>query len=36
MTLSEALGHLDLLEQEGRIAAVDQSDGLIVYETRGG
>jgi glyoxylase-like metal-dependent hydrolase (beta-lactamase superfamily II) len=34
LTLSEALGHLDLLEAEGRVTSVDQQDGLVVYQAR--
>jgi glyoxylase-like metal-dependent hydrolase (beta-lactamase superfamily II) len=32
LTLSEALGHLDLLEAEGRVHVVDGADGLLRYE----
>ena len=31
LTLSEALGHLDLLEDEGRVAVVAGDDGLLRY-----
>lgn len=34
LTLSEALGHLDLLEQEGRVRTIDD-DGLVRYEALG-
>ncbi len=34
LTLSEALGHLDLLEAEGAVRTVDGDDGLIRYERR--
>ena len=33
-TLTETLGHLDLLEAEGRVSAVDQRDGRVVYALR--
>jgi len=33
LTLSEALGHLDLLEDEGRVCAVEGDDGLLRYQT---
>jgi glyoxylase-like metal-dependent hydrolase (beta-lactamase superfamily II) len=32
LTLSEALGHLDLLEAEGTVRAVEGDDGLVRYE----
>lgn len=35
LTLSEALGHLDLLEDEGRVATIEGEDGLLRYEARG-
>lgn len=35
LTLSEALGHLDLLEDEGRVATIEGEDGLLRYEVRG-
>ena len=31
LTLSEALGHLDLLEREGRVTVVDGDDGVRRY-----
>jgi len=31
LTLSEALGHLDLLEEEGRVAVDEGEDGLLRY-----
>ena len=31
LTLSEALGHLDLLEDEGRVATVEDGDGVLRY-----
>ena len=31
LTLSEALGHLDLLEDDGRVAVVEGDDGLLRY-----
>ena len=31
LTLSEALGHLDLLEAEGRVEVLDGDDGLLRY-----
>ena len=31
LTLSEALGHLDLLEAEGRVVVLDGDDGLLRY-----
>jgi glyoxylase-like metal-dependent hydrolase (beta-lactamase superfamily II) len=33
MTLSEALGHLDLLEEAGRVRVVECDDGLLRYES---
>jgi glyoxylase-like metal-dependent hydrolase (beta-lactamase superfamily II) len=32
LTLSEALGHLDLLEQDDAVRAVEGSDGMLRYE----
>jgi glyoxylase-like metal-dependent hydrolase (beta-lactamase superfamily II) len=32
LTMSEALGHLDLLEDEGRVRPVEDGDGLVRYE----
>jgi glyoxylase-like metal-dependent hydrolase (beta-lactamase superfamily II) len=34
LTLSEALGHLDLLEREGRVEVVEDDDGLWRYVAR--
>lgn len=31
LTLSEALGHLDVLEREGRVELVEDDDGLVRY-----
>ena len=31
LTLSEALGHLDLLEAEGRVRVLEGDDGLLRY-----
>jgi glyoxylase-like metal-dependent hydrolase (beta-lactamase superfamily II) len=35
LTLSEALGHLDLLEDEGRVATFDGDDGFVHYRATG-
>jgi glyoxylase-like metal-dependent hydrolase (beta-lactamase superfamily II) len=32
LTLSEAIGHLDLLEDEGRVRLIEGDDGLLRYE----